>query len=109
MPDVGEGVLYLDAFAEAGPAIRGLLALGAARRAVPRPGWTDTLRPLLLVVQRSRSGHPAQVSLGKRTASRGWNGMAATAGQVSCPSAKSGVNWSLANRAPALRTRQALQ
>ena len=69
----------------------------------------DTLRPWLLAVQRARSGHAAQVSSGKRTVLPGSNGMATPAGQVSCPAAKSRVNWSLANRPPALRTRQALQ
>ncbi len=69
----------------------------------------DTLRPWLLAVQRARSGHAAQVSGGKRTVLPGSNGMVTPAGQVSRPAAKSRVNWSLANRPPVLRTRQALQ
>jgi hypothetical protein len=43
----------------------------------------DTLRPLLLAVQRARSGQAAQVSFGKRTVRPGSNGMATSAGQVS--------------------------
>jgi hypothetical protein len=35
----------------------------------------DTLRPLLLVALRARSGHSAQVSLGKRTVLPGSTGM----------------------------------
>ena len=69
----------------------------------------DTLRPLLLAVHRACSGHAAQVPAGKRTVLPGSNGMLTPAGQVSCPAAKPRVNWSLANRPQALRTRQALQ
>jgi hypothetical protein len=55
----------------------------------------DTLRPLLVVTPRARSGHAAQVSLGNRTVLPGSTGMVTPAGQVSCPAAKSRVDWSL--------------
>ena len=65
------------------------------------------LRPAALEVRRCRSGQAAQASFGKRMVLPGSNGMATPAGQVSCPALKSRVNWSLANRPEALRTRQA--
>jgi hypothetical protein len=48
-----------------------------------------TLRPGLLVVQRSRRGHVAQACLGKRTVVPGWKAMVTPAGQVSCRVVKS--------------------
>jgi hypothetical protein len=70
---------------------------------------SQELRVLTLAVQRARSGQAAQESLGKRTVLPGANGMATPAGRVSCPAVKSRVNWSVANRPPVSRTRQALQ
>jgi hypothetical protein len=52
----------------------------------------DTLRPLLLVVQRGRNGQAAQVAFGKWTVLPGWKPMLTLAGQVSCPAGKSMVN-----------------
>ncbi len=72
-------------------------------------GMDGDASPWLLVVQRARSGQAAQVLSGKCTVLPGSNGMAAPAGQVSYLAPKSRVNWSLAQRPPVLRTRQALQ
>ncbi len=109
LPDVGEGVLDGDAFAQLRAPLRGLLALAqlGQQRLVGVDG--DAAGPLLLAVQRARSGQAAQVSFGKRTVLPGWNGMRTPAGQVSCPAPKSMLNWSLASRPAALRTRHALQ
>src|SRR5258708_36655420 len=69
----------------------------------------DTLRPLLLVVQRCRSGQAAQVSFGKCTILPGSKAMITPAGQVSCLVVKSRAKSVLAYRPAVLRTRQALQ
>jgi len=107
VPDVGEGVLDLDAFAQFLASLRGLVARSSVSSA--SSGWMETLRPALLTVHRCRSGQAAQVALGNRTVRPAWNGMVTPAGQVRCPAAKSMLNWSLASRPPVLRTRQALQ
>ena len=69
-----------------------------------------TLRPDGLAVQRVRSG---QAGAGAFREAHGLGlarmAMLAPAGQVSRPAGKSMLNWPLANRPPALRTRQALQ
>jgi hypothetical protein len=106
--DVGERVLDLDTLAELGPPGRGLLALVQLGEQC-LVGWMATLRPLRLVVHRSRSGQAAQVPLGKCTVWPARKPMLIPAGQVSCPAVKSRVNWPLAKRPPVLRTRQALQ
>ena len=75
--DVGEGVLDLDALAElARPS--GVCWRWRSSASSSPSGWTETLRPLLLAVQRCRRGHAAQVALGKRTVLPGANGMAAS-------------------------------
>lgn len=66
-----EGVLDFDALVQSGTAIAGGLAF-AQLAGSTSSGWMDTLRPLLLAMQRCRSGQAAQVSSGKCTVTPGW-------------------------------------
>jgi murein endopeptidase len=61
--DVGQGVLDLDAFAQFG-APGGVAWRSRSSASSASSGWMATLRPLLLVVHRSRSGQAAQAALG---------------------------------------------
>jgi hypothetical protein len=56
VPDVGEGVLDRDALARLRASFRGLLALAQLGQQFLVRGERETLRPLLLVVQRACRG-----------------------------------------------------
>jgi len=108
VPDVGQGVLDGDAFAQLRPPMWGLLALAqlGQQRLVGVDGDRAPGRAGRAAGPR---GQIAQLSLGNCTVVPGRNGMATPAGQVSFPAAKSRRNWSLPYRPPAARTGHALQ
>jgi hypothetical protein len=81
VPDVGEGVLNGDARSRSFARPSGVCWRWRNSASSASSGWMATLRPLLLAVQRARSGQAAQVSFGKRTVLPGRKGMATPAGR----------------------------
>ena len=108
VPDVGEGVLDGDAFAQLRAALRGLLALAqlGQQRLVGVDGDAAPAGAGGAALPQRAGGAGV---LGKCTVVPGSNGMLTPAGQVSFPAAKSMLNWSLVNRPGVLRTGQALR
>jgi hypothetical protein len=105
--DMGQAVLDLGAFTQSRATLRGLLPLAE----LDQQGLVRVdghLRPVLLVVQRTRSGQAAQAWVGKWTRLPGAKAITTSLGQVSCQLSKSMRKSALVNR-PALPTRHALQ